>query len=263
MHTRLRVRYELLHWTPEMVKNFWDWQSSRPGEYFAERYAGAILRLLAPHLPPQVPVLDYACGSGRLLEVLVSAGFQAAGFDISPDSRERVARRLAGRSGFLGVFGPDDLAGRSRQFAAVTVLEAVEHLYDPQLDALLENVHDLLAEDGLLLLTTPNEEDLERSYVLCPVTNQLFHRYQHVRSWSGESLTACLEARGFEVVSCAGTDLRRSTGPGASWRQRWRALRFRWKGLRKPGRKPPHLVALARRRRTAMDRPLRPAPPTA
>jgi SAM-dependent methyltransferase len=255
------MRHELLQWTPEMVKNFWDWQSSRPGEYFAERYAGAILRLLAPHLEPGQPVLDYACGSGRLVEALLSSGFRTAGLDISRESRERVAQRLAGRAGFLGVFSPDELPGLSHRFAAVTVLEAVEHLYDPQLDALLENAHSLLAEDGLLLLTTPNEEDLEKSYVLCPVSNQLFHRYQHVRSWSRETLTAALEARGFEVLDCAGTDLRRLAGPGASWRERWAALRFRWKGLRRPGRTPPHLIALARPRRAAATPPPRSGPP--
>jgi SAM-dependent methyltransferase len=43
------------------------------------------------------PVLELACGSGRLLEPLASAGFAVTGVDSSPAMLERARRRLAAR----------------------------------------------------------------------------------------------------------------------------------------------------------------------
>jgi SAM-dependent methyltransferase len=233
-------RYELLHWTPEMVERFWDWQSGQPESYFAAAHAGALLRRLRPHLAADAAVLDYGCGPGDLIAALLDAGFRAAGVDASAATREAVARRFAGRAGFLGALAPDELG--ARRFAAVSVLEVIEHLYDEPLDALLATLRRVLEPGGLVLLSTPNEEDLERSYVLCPVTGQLFHRYQHVRSWSRATLVSHLEPRGFEVVSAEATDLRLERRDArALWRRGRRAL--------SPGRKPPpHLVAIARSR---------------
>jgi hypothetical protein len=43
--------------------------------------------------------------------------------------------------------------------------------------------------------------------ILCPATGKVFHRWQHVRSWSPASLRARLRDRQFEVLQVIETNL--------------------------------------------------------
>lgn len=242
-------QYPTLVWTPEMVENYWDYQSRFPESYFTHENGAGVVRCFEPHLRAGETVLDYGCGPGHLVERLLARGFQAAGMDASPETRSSVGARLRGREGFLGVFSRDELAKAGLRFGGVAVLEVIEHLYDEQLDELLQSLRGLLREDGVVLFTTPNEEKLEKSYVLCPVTNQLFHRWQHVRSWSRGSLTDYLSRRGFTVLECAATNFRatfRAMGGPRPWRRRLTALGLKLKYGVRPGSRRPHLMAIAR-----------------
>jgi len=51
-----------------------------------------------------------------------------------------------------------------------------------------------------VVITTPNNEDLELSQCYCPISNTLFHRWQHVRSFTEETLAALLAKHGIEKV---------------------------------------------------------------
>lgn len=217
-----------------MARSFWDWQSQFPEAYFTRRHADALVARFRRYLPPGAAVLDYGCGPGELIERLLAAGHRAAGMDFSAGTRDTVKSRFAGHPRFLGVFGPDELPTSELRFGAITVIELIEHLYDDQLDELLVTLAALLEPGGVVAFTTPNEEDLAKSWVLCPATNQLFHRYQHVRTWSTATLAASLEKRGFAVEACFVTDFARRP----LWQRARRAL--------KPARKPPHLAAIAR-----------------
>jgi hypothetical protein len=78
--------------------------------------------------------------------------------------------------------------------------EVIEHILDEQLDATLRRLADLTRPGGILVVTTPNNEDLELGMVYCPVSNTLFHRWQHVRSFTDISLAALLAQYGFEAL---------------------------------------------------------------
>lgn len=93
------------------------------------------------------------------------------------------------------------------RFDAITALETVEHVYDADLDAIVALLLRLAAPGAKILFTTPNREDLSASSVYCPVSNVTFHRWQHVRSWSAESLVAFMAARGLRPVEILETDL--------------------------------------------------------
>ena len=51
------------------------------------------------------------------------------------------------------------------------------------------------------MVTTPNNEDLSKSLICNPIDGSLFHRWQHVRSWSKESLTKKLEDFNFKPIT--------------------------------------------------------------
>lgn len=241
-------QYEHLVWTPEMVKNFWDYTLRSPEEYFTYKHGAEVVRQIAPHLKKGNKVLDFGCGPGYLLDKLLAAGFHAAGLDTSVDTLQTVRERFNGRHGFQGAFDQTRLLESDLRFDAITIIEVIEHLYDEQLEGLFHLIRKLLNPDGQVVLTTPNEENLEDFYILCPTTNQLFHRWQHVRSWSASSLVEYLEHQGFVVVSCFTTNFSISLHPEHSKhpvKDRLRAVKRIVKHAIKPSRKQPHLVAIA------------------
>lgn len=241
--------YAHLVWTPEMVRNFWDYQSRFPQAYFSFQHGPQIVEILGRHVAPGAAVVDYGCGAGDLIAALLPAGFRAGGVDVSPDSVAAVQRRFEGAQGFLGASVLAAGAAGAPCFDAAIVLEVVEHLYDDQLDELVATLGTLVRPGGVVVLSTPNEEDLERAMILCPVTNTLFHRRQHVRAWSAASLGNALTRRGLTVLATDALDLKILFGrcEGATRRRHFvRALKRRWRSLLKPDRKPPHLIAVAR-----------------
>lgn len=240
-----------LIWTPEMVKNFWDYQSQFPEQYFTYQRSTEMARQISPFLSPGSQVLDYGCGPGYIIEKLMQRGFRVAGLDFSTETLNGVRNRFAQVSEFQGAYTLQQLHEAGVRFDAATVLEVVEHLYDPQLQDLMQTLKSLLKPGGTVVISTPNEEQLEKSMILCPVSNQLFHRWQHVRSWSADSLSAHLRGQGFDIVKAFSTNFSAGFHTDHSkhpWKDKWMALRRNIKDQFKRQRKQPHLVVIAQLR---------------
>lgn len=232
-----------------MVGHYWDYLSQKPEDYFTYQHGKEIVRQLVPWLKRDGDLLDYGCGPGFLLEQFISAGYCATGLDSSGATRAAVAERLGKMNGFNGVYDLPGLLQARRRFETITCVEVVEHLYDEQLDEIIAAMKSLLNPGGTIIFTTPNEEKLSDSYLLCPVSKQLYHRWQHVRSWSAQSLTAALEQRGLKVDTRFTTDFanglcrKHDEGGRKYWRRQCkRAIR----DITRTRRKKPHLVAVAR-----------------
>jgi len=179
-----------LTWTPELVERFWAGVSqTRLSEYSFSRQAGKSLMIAVEHhLSHDARVLDYGAGDGELVELLLDRGYRVAAYEPSTSRGDRLLRLVGGQQRFLGV-----LDGKAKQqFDVVFMIEVIEHILDQDLDDALQRMRDLLKNGGTLIVTTPNNEDLELGMVYCPVSNMLFHRWQHVRSFTAESLTALL-----------------------------------------------------------------------
>jgi 2-polyprenyl-3-methyl-5-hydroxy-6-metoxy-1,4-benzoquinol methylase len=242
--------YELLVWTAQMVKDFWDYEANFPAKYFTRTRRYEIISGLKHYLPRQCAVLDYGCGPGNLIEPLLAAGFSVAGMDTSPSAREFVQAQYCGNRRFLGVYDQQAINESNLRFDAIIVAEVIEHLYDEQLDSLLETLGKLSGPDTHIIFTTPNEENLEDSHILCPVSGKLFHRWQHVRSWSEATIRSYLEKRQFCDTRTFTTDfdvsliIRGKNNPlrGRWWAALRRAIRYRTQ----PSRKRPHLVVVTR-----------------
>jgi len=240
---------KLLVWTPEMISRFWDYESRFPENYFAYGRGAEIVRRLRPYLKTGSSILDYGCGPGYLIEHLLKLDLQVAGTDTSDESLRKVRGKFGSHPGFIDAFDREQLAASGRNFDVVIVLEVIEHLYDEALRSLLEHVRRLIRPGGTIILTTPNEEELEKHYILCPVTNELFHRWQHVRKWSQEELRHYLEDNGFAVENCFSTNFNLSFHTRHKkhpLRSKWSVLQKKIKHFFKPEKKPPHLVAIAR-----------------
>jgi len=240
--------YELLTWTPEMVKNYWDYEAQFPEKFFTYRRGKEIIRQINEYLKKDGTVLDYGCGPGNLIDPLLNAGFRVAGLDSSPSAREQVKQRFGNNERFVGAFEQSEINISKLHFDVIIVAEVIEHLYDTQLDQLMETLKTLSTPGTRIIFTTPNEEILEDSHILCPVSGKVFHRWQHVRSWSREGLESYLQSRNFKVIKTFTTDFDASFAtPGEKHpvRAKWTALRKKLKYKTRPHKKRPHLVAIA------------------
>jgi 2-polyprenyl-3-methyl-5-hydroxy-6-metoxy-1,4-benzoquinol methylase len=104
-----------------------------------------------PALDHSTPILDLGCGSGAWLERLAVAGFNdlhGVEADLS-QFRSRHARCYQANLDF-----DPDLGLGAKKFGLITAIELIEHLENP--GRFFYHVSRYLADDGYLLLTSPN-----------------------------------------------------------------------------------------------------------
>src|SRR4051794_15573867 len=198
---------EELIWTPQMIARFWNFESRRPQNFFTYQVGAALIHYFRQHIKSASRIVDYGAGPGFLVEDIIASGYQCAAIEFAPDAVQSLSSKLAGNSRFLGAYHIDEISGLDGRFDLAFVIEVVEHLYDDDLDVCLNAVCRLLARGGLLIVTTPNNEDRSQSFIMNPETGKVFHRWQHVRSWSAATLQREICRRGFECVEIGTTDL--------------------------------------------------------
>lgn len=235
------VQIHPIEWTPDRVQRFWEWFASSPQSvhYFARMVGDVVIETARRQGALHSPVLDFGSGPGFLLDHLVrQPGITFAAADSSPGSLEVVRQRfdLTGRLvGTYLVSGmPTTLPGA--HFGTVFLLETVEHLLGQEIGPILDELRRVLRPGGFLVVTTPNEEDLDAGKVACPECGAVFHTIQHVTTFSAATLSALLASHGFVVRRVVTTTLRP------------RSLRSLVRGAaaRLAGRKPANLVAVVR-----------------
>jgi 2-polyprenyl-3-methyl-5-hydroxy-6-metoxy-1,4-benzoquinol methylase len=195
-----------IEWTDENVSRLWDYYSRTPpysDVYFSKQYGERVLRESKLPLHESLNVLDFGCGPGFIWEHLcnLNANWKYTGIDFSITSIDKVLKKGVKHPKFVGAHRITELPTelQSANYDLVLLLEVVEHLKDDYLNNTLKEVQRLLKPGGVLLVTTPNEEDLLRSTRFCPDCGAIFHDWQHVRSWSVEKLEKCLNKYGFAL----------------------------------------------------------------
>jgi 2-polyprenyl-3-methyl-5-hydroxy-6-metoxy-1,4-benzoquinol methylase len=136
------------------------------------------------------PVLDIGCGRGIFLQLLSDAGIDAIGLD---HSDEAVA--LCQQKGFQ-VQREDAriyLGRNPGRFGGIFCSHVVEHMgYDDAL-AFLQLCSDALRNDGVIVLVTPNPQDLA-------IISEIFWLDPtHVRPYPALLLKSMLASAGFRV----------------------------------------------------------------
>lgn len=262
-------------WTPQTIARFFAWLGTNPHKkdiYFSLQVGTALVRFLEMADVLKGHVIDYGCGPGYLLDLLTEKNIELHGADFSAEAVQIVNSRLAGRPRWNGVKLIRQMPSPElpeSTFDLATCIETIEHLPDEPLEATLSQLRRIVKPGGHLLLTTPCDENLEKSMAYCPFCEAEFHAWQHVRSFTPQSLRARLEERGWEVRFCDSLTLFRfmpRPWPGrwdfnlryamGSWQRFSATVRDRLfprafpngRLLKVLSRSGPHLVALARKK---------------
>lgn len=116
---------------------------------------------LGEHQPPEVRILDVACGTGRHLLELHRRGYrQAEGCDLSPDMIGLAHSKLESEGFPMPLFEADmqSLPVEKGPYDAVTMwLTAIGHMVtNAELFATLKSLYAMLRPGGLLVLETIN-----------------------------------------------------------------------------------------------------------
>jgi SAM-dependent methyltransferase len=153
-------------------------------------YLPLVLPLASQH--PQAGVLDLGCGRGEWLELLHQHHIKAQGVDLD------VGMLAACRERQLNVTNADAIAYLQQQadqsLLVVSGFHIAEHLPFEVLQQLFAQARRVLLPDGLLILETPNPENLvvgTASFYLDP---------SHLRPLPAQLLTFLAEHQGFGQV---------------------------------------------------------------
>jgi SAM-dependent methyltransferase len=232
-------------WSPEKAEQFWNHFSSDPrlsSQYFSNHSGGLLLEYLSKLVKFEGRVLDYGCGLGYLVGHLLEHGIACEALDFSANSIKRVKEQFADHPLFRGAIVatevPTPLPDKSIDL--LLSVEMVEHLFDMHLAPTFAEFHRLVRPGGTLIVTTPNDEELEASRVLCPDCGCFFHQYQHLRSWTVRSLREALESHGFQTITCHATLI-------APKQKAHRLRDLMRRVLRVPAPHQPHLIYIGRR----------------
>ncbi len=165
LNPRIRDTESIHSTTLDYLKNCYLREYTRLGCLAREKVflAAANYRYYLPFLEEissfrrQNRLLDYGCALGLFLMAARQDGWECFGLEMSP------LLALYGESNFpikirSGLLEESDYPSGS--FDAVTMIEVLEHLFDPA--AALRKAHGLLRDGGALWLTTPNHNSLER-----------------------------------------------------------------------------------------------------
>jgi 2-polyprenyl-3-methyl-5-hydroxy-6-metoxy-1,4-benzoquinol methylase len=137
-------------------------------------------------------LLDIACGTGFITSVWQKNGFDVVGLEPSR-LRGEYAKKKYGLNVFIGYL--EDYSS-PQKFDCITMRHILEHVPDPV--TMLKKVHDLLNEDGILLITLPNINCIGR---------YMFQEHwewvlpSHIHFFKPKTLHQLIDIAGFERIS--------------------------------------------------------------
>src|SRR5688572_31702098 len=180
-----------LKWTKGLARSFW---RELAGTDFLEKIAFSrfasvpLVDLVEPHLQPTDLIFDFGGGDNLyLVRELLRRGYRVGCYEPHAHIKERNAD-LAKLPNYLG----SETAPKPGTYDCLFISEVIEHLEESDLDRVLQTVVSSLKPHGLLVVTTPDSEDLFAASRYCPICKHLFHPWGHVRSFTATTLEQTL-----------------------------------------------------------------------
>ena len=237
-----------IDWTDEKVKRFWDFYNNKAaleGTWFSKMVGRGIIAFVEMFFKIEGKILDYGIGKGHFSGYLLeNERLEVAACDFSQETVNNVNAQFRDKPNFKGCFLVQGFPStfKDGEFDTVFLIEAIEHLTDDYLLPTIAEANRILKPGGKFVVTTPNEENLDQNKIICPDCGGIFHRVQHVRSFSGQSVSQIINKYGFETVFCGATDFAQYEGGKLLKKLKNTLLKFLKKTY-----KPPHLVYIGKK----------------
>jgi len=192
---------------------FFEHQVTRAADESWRPVAEERVQLINKLHPARGTLLDVGCSAGWFMGVAQDAGWKVVGFDVATASVAHARSR--GFDARLATLDQHDLPPAS--FDVITMFDSIEHMPSPM--SALRAAHELLRDDGIVMITTPNVDGL-----LPRLTYQVLARPfgawdhpgppGHIFQFSRKTLAAALERTGFTTIhdKTEAMDLEHSVG---------------------------------------------------
>ncbi|MEJ2050194.1 MAG: class I SAM-dependent methyltransferase [Calditrichota bacterium] len=134
-------------------------------------------------------LLDYGCGTGEFLLEMQKSGWQTIGYE--PAEK---AAKIAREYGLQMILNLSEIKSKLN---VITMWHVLEHVH--QANALLDNFHQMLAPDGILIIAVPNrlsfEAQMYRSnWVAWDAPRHLYH-------FTPADMARLLDKHSFQIVN--------------------------------------------------------------
>ena len=142
----------------------------------------------------QISMFEVGCATGFFMDLARQRGWETEGIDISEYAiKKALAKGLVATAAVLESYQS------AKKFDVVVMHDLIEHVKDPV--DVINRSKSLLAENGLLLFTTPDAGSL-----WARIWNKHWHAFvppQHLFYFSAKNLGSILEKNGFKVIHTA------------------------------------------------------------
>lgn len=155
-------------------------------ELFRRRYLPLI-----QNFSKDASIIDIGCGSGHMLNFLRSEGFNDLyGIDIS-EQQVHNARSKELRVDEINIF--DFIKINQKKFDIIFSMDIVEHFYKDELFHFFSEINNILNENGVLIIHTPNGDGLFPNHII-------YGDLTHLTIFNPNSLLQILRLTGFTDV---------------------------------------------------------------
>ncbi len=203
-------------WDKDSISRYWDvFGNIRPVSpwFSVKAYSWLVLKIkkcirLSKKQASEFKILDMGSGSGEFISMVASeTGADSYGIDLSPERIKVCSETYSNVKFSVGEFSkcghPDNY------FDLVISTQTIEHLLNDDLDQAIAEISRVLRPEGIALLTTRFEEDLNVGKKVCPECLAVFLHSQHLQSFSEVRLTSLLQAHSLIAIEAGRSRCRR------------------------------------------------------
>ena len=147
--------------------------------------------LVRPYLQNKNSALDIGCADGGFLDVLKAEKFEnLEGVELNQEMFEDTGQH------FKLFNQPIETVETGRQYDLITLFDVLEHI--PDLKAAASNIHRFLDEKGIVVILTPDYNNLQRK-----IKGKNWFQFkpeEHINYFTQERITTFLKENNFEVI---------------------------------------------------------------
>ncbi len=168
----------------------WAWLYNQTmGPEYSQPQETLLARVFLPHIPPNGDILDLCCGTGQLIEPLVTAGYNVTGLDGS-DDMIAYARRNAPQAHYLVEDARtfDQPNAFDGVFSTSASLNHLMSLTD--LTQVFNRVFSSLRQGGVFVFDLNHPDQLERWWRGQPTEGEIYHNHAWMITPSYDSALA-------------------------------------------------------------------------